>query len=271
MRAPPPTSARFGRGPASFRSLRSLPAANPRPKRPPRPTRPLPNTAIPPKQHSRCVKVGVSQVRKSGCLLTAGHASISGSIRPRHASISGWDDPGMRPLRLRTPGACVYFRFGKTSMRPLRAGHASIPESAESRLASIAESAEPACVQFPKGMRLFPGRLNASLRLFQDRMSRACVHFAFGQASMRPFPPGHASISASAERELASISGSANDGDLAAERCFDESAPSSGGHLPEPAAVVPGPEHDGGNADEGREEPRQDGEHPRDLQRNEAT
>ena len=158
-------------------------------------------------------------------------------FRTGHASISGWDDPGMRPLRLRTPGACVYLRFGKTSMRPLRAGHASIPESAECRLASIAESAEPACVQFPKGMRLFPGRLNASLRQFRDRMSRACVnsgfryarhasiahsacvifgfgepgacvHFAFGQASMRPFPAGHASISASAERELAFISGS---------------------------------------------------------------
>ena len=146
----------------------------------------------------------------------------------------------MRPLRLRTPGACVYFRFGKTSMRPLRAGHASIPESAERGLASISGSAEPACVQFPKGMRLFPGRLNASLRLFRDRMSRACVnsgfryarhasiahsegpacvifgfggvgacvHFAFGQAGLRPFPPGHASISGSAKRELASISGS---------------------------------------------------------------
>ena len=57
-------------------------------------------------------------------------------------------DPGMRPLRLRTPGACVHFRFGKTSMRPLRAGHASIPESAEPGLASISESAGPSLRPF---------------------------------------------------------------------------------------------------------------------------
>ena len=151
-----------------------------------------------------------------------GHASISCSAKRELASIRDSDTPGMCLLHIR------------------RGRHASYSASGESGHASISHSAKPACVHFRRSMRLFPGRLNASLRLFRDRMARACVnsgfrharhasiahsegpacvifgfggvgacvHFAFGQAGWRPFPPGHASISGSAKRELASISGS---------------------------------------------------------------
>ena len=67
-------SARFGSG-AGAAPVAPLPT---RPRTPnrndPRPqTRPSRQTrSHPPNEHARCAKVGVSQVRKSGCLLTAG-------------------------------------------------------------------------------------------------------------------------------------------------------------------------------------------------------
>ena len=100
-------------------------------------------------------------------------------------------------------------------MRPFQVGtirHASITASDTRglRLFSIRQDQHgmrqfgiqirPACVYCTFG--------GAGMRHLRLGGAGACVHFAFGQAGLRPFPPGHASISGSAKRELASISGS---------------------------------------------------------------
>ena len=88
-------SARFGSG-AGAAPVAPLPTRprtpnrnNPRPQtRPPRQTR-----SHPPNEHARCAKVGVSQVRKSGCLLTAG--ATAGSSVSRGRRRRGWWSSGM--------------------------------------------------------------------------------------------------------------------------------------------------------------------------------
>ena len=110
----------------------------------------------------------------------AGHASISASAERELAFISGSDergmrlyrarfDPGMRPFQVGTIPACVHYGFGHPG------------------LASIFDSARPACVHCARGMHQFPSRLNAGLRLLRSRLNRlasnsrrACVYFLAG-------------------------------------------------------------------------------------------
>ena len=106
-------SARFGSG-AGAAPVAPLPTRprtpnrnNPRPQtRPPRQTR-----SHPPNEHARCAKVGVSQVRKSGYLLTAG--ATAGSSVSRGRRRRGWWSSGMDQ-------AAAGIRFGPGRFSPGR-------------------------------------------------------------------------------------------------------------------------------------------------------
>ena len=216
----PRPSARFGSG-CGRAPVAPLPPPRRTPSRNASPSnsRPFGNTrSRPPLEHHQCVKVGVSQVRKSWCLLT--HASISWPAKRELASISGSDEPSMRQFGIQIRPACVYCTFGMRhirrrrtrGMRPFRirpsrlasvfgracvyfgldstpacvhfavgrSQHASNPTSEHQWLASIFDSARPACVHCTRGMRQFPSRLNPGMRLFRSRLERACVNFSFG-------------------------------------------------------------------------------------------
>ena len=150
-------SARFGSG-AGAAPVAPLPT---RPRTPnrndPRPqTRPSRQTrSHPPNEHARCAKVGVSQVRKSGCLLTAG--ATGRILRLVRKAAQGWWSSGMDQ-------AAAGIRFSSAgSVRQVRSGQVRPGQVQPGSLAREAPPSFTAWVAVSKDSRGGPGGVGTEL------------------------------------------------------------------------------------------------------------
>ena len=144
---PPQRSFRFGVRRGSGRSA-PYAAPHPEPKRPSATnSTPSENAKPPPNEHARCAKVGVSQVRKSGYLLTAG--ATAGSSVSRGRRRRGWWSSSMdraaagiqvRPGQVR-PGQVPSGQVPSGQVRPGQVQPGSLaPEAPPSFTAWVAVS-----------------------------------------------------------------------------------------------------------------------------------